>query len=138
MYENHEKSRSERNELTQLIKKVNNCLHSDLRYFSLCKFFSNTSCCKLQARFFKAGSPISNLELSSLTCLGVVKVFKKLEAVAQAGKDGELALEGVLPEEQVEDGHVLCLARLPVGVGHGDLVQVCGASLMIAQYFANI
>jgi hypothetical protein len=53
-----------------------------------------------------------------------VKVFQELKTLGQPGKDGELAMEGALPEEEVKDGHVLGPAGLPIGVGHRDLIQV--------------
>ena len=53
-----------------------------------------------------------------------MKVLQELEAFGQAREDGELSLERILPEEEVEDGHVVHPAGLPVGVGHRDLVQV--------------
>ena len=49
--------------------------------------------------------------------LGVVEVLQELETIRQAGKDGEFTLERVLPEVQVEGGHIVYLARLPIGVG---------------------
>jgi hypothetical protein len=59
-----------------------------------------------------------------LTAVGVVKIFQEFEALAQAGEDGELSVEGILTEEEVEDGHVVDPAGLPVRVGHGDLIQI--------------
>ena len=46
------------------------------------------------------------------------------EGLLEAGEDGVLALEGVLAEEEVEDGVDVVLAGLPVGIAHGDLVEV--------------
>ncbi len=54
-----------------------------------------------------------------------MKILQELEALRQSGKDGELSVERILPEEEVEDGDVINPAGLPVGVGHRDLVQVC-------------
>ena len=54
-----------------------------------------------------------------------MKILQELEALRQSGKDGELSVERILPEEEVEDSDVVNPAGLPVGVGHRDLVQVC-------------
>merc|ERR1719500_231223 len=56
--------------------------------------------------------------------LGVVEVLQELETIRQAGKDGEFPFERVLPKVQVEGGDIVYLARLPIGVSHGDLVEV--------------
>ena len=53
-----------------------------------------------------------------------MEVLQELQALGQSREDGELAVERVLPEEEVKDRHVVDPASLPVGVGHGDLVQV--------------
>ena len=53
-----------------------------------------------------------------------MEVLQELEALGQAGEDGELAVERILAEEEVKDGHVVDPAGLPVGVGHRDLIQV--------------
>lgn len=54
----------------------------------------------------------------------VAEVLQELQALVQAGKDGELAVERVLAKVQIEDAGVGGFARLPVRVRHGDLVQV--------------
>ena len=53
-----------------------------------------------------------------------MEVLQKLKALVQASKEGELALERVLSEEEVKDSHITALIALPVGIRHGDLVQI--------------
>ena len=69
-----------------------------------------------------------------------MEVLQQLAAVAQPREDRELALERILPEQvklcqltdsrtkpfhepkvEIEGGDIIGLARLPVGVGHGQL-----------------
>ena len=59
----------------------------------------------------------------SLTRIGESEVLDKLETFLEAGEDGELAFERVLAKEEIKNGMVVLL-RLPVGVGHRELVQV--------------
>lgn len=64
---------------------------------------------------------------NGLQVLNVLR--KKVEAgkvandLVQAGEDRELALEGVLAEEQLEDGMLIVSVVLPVSVHHRDLSQ---------------
>ncbi len=46
------------------------------------------------------------------------------QTILESGEDGEFALEGVLPEEQVEDRVFLVHTRLPIAVTHRDLVEI--------------
>ena len=48
--------------------------------------------------------------------LRVVEILEEFQTVGQAGKDGELPLKRVFPEVQVKRGHIIYLARLPIGV----------------------
>ena len=48
----------------------------------------------------------------------------QLDGRREPAGDGEAALEGVAPEEQVEDGLLVDAAGLPVAVGHRELVEV--------------
>lgn len=59
-----------------------------------------------------------------LTIVGVSKVLDEPEALAEASKDGELALEGIRAEKEIEHALVLRLARLPVRVRHRYLVEI--------------
>ena len=54
---------------------------------------------------------INSIELTRITKF---KVLQKLEALAQSRKDCEFAIEGVLPEEDIEDGMLVTLLALPV------------------------
>jgi hypothetical protein len=75
-----------------------------------------------------------------------MEVFQEFEALGQSRENGELSVEGVLPEEEVEDGRVVDPAGLPVRVRHGDLVQIwkqravfyrrLGASLRLRRAWA--
>lgn len=58
------------------------------------------------------------------TCFRIVEVFHELQTLFQSGEDCELPVEWVSSEEQIEHGVVVDFARLPVGVGHRDLVEV--------------
>ncbi len=58
------------------------------------------------------------------TAVRVMEILQELETVCQPSKDSKLSLERILPEEQVKDGCVVYLARLPVCVGHSDLVEI--------------
>ena len=42
----------------------------------------------------------------------------------QPGEKGETAVEGVAPEKELENGRLVVSARPPVGVSHGELVEV--------------
>ena len=72
--------------------------------------------------------------------LAVVEVLQQLDAVPQAGEDGELSFEGVfpksslssvsgrvlvcglkLPEVKIKRCHIVSLPGLPISVGHRDL-----------------
>jgi len=53
-----------------------------------------------------------------------VEILQELETICQPSEDGELSLERILPEEQVEDGCIVYLACLPVSIGHGDLIEI--------------
>ena len=64
-----------------------------------------------------------------LTAVWVFEVLEELEALWESGKDGELSVEGVLAEEEVEDGAVVDALRLPVRVRHRYLVQVCNRKI---------
>ena len=61
---------------------------------------------------------------TKLTAVRVSEVLEELEALRESREDGELAVEGVLAEEEVEDGAVVDALRLPVRVRHRYLVQV--------------
>lgn len=52
------------------------------------------------------------------------KAAQEQQAVVQAGEQREAAAERVVPEEELEDGGLLVAAGPPVGVGHGELVEV--------------
>mmetsp|Transcript_17892 Transcript_17892/g.51270 ORF Transcript_17892/g.51270 Transcript_17892/m.51270 type:complete len:280 (+) Transcript_17892:1126-1965(+) len=52
------------------------------------------------------------------------EVDQELEHLVQAGQDGVLPAERILPEEQLEHRRVGVPAGLPVRVGHGQLIQV--------------
>ena len=54
----------------------------------------------------------------------VVKIVQKLDALLQARENGELPVEGILPEKQIEDGLVIRFARLPISVSHGELIEI--------------
>ena len=60
-----------------------------------------------------------------LTAVRVLEVLEEPEAIGQPREDGELPVEGILAEEQVEHGVVLDAVGLPVGVRHRYLVEVC-------------
>ena len=49
--------------------------------------------------------------------LRVVEVIEELETVGETGEDGELALERVLAEVEVEGSNVIDFARFPIGIG---------------------
>ena len=51
-----------------------------------------------------------------------MEVLQERQAVPQPRKDGELPLEGVLPEEQVEGGHVVYFAYMEGGCGHATIL----------------
>ena len=53
-----------------------------------------------------------------------VEARQVVERAGEAAGHREAAAEGVAPEEEVEDGLLLRPARVPVGLGHGQLVQV--------------
>lgn len=53
-----------------------------------------------------------------------MKVVQEEHHFVQTGEDGEFALKRVLPEEQIEHCVVILFAALPVGVRHGDLVEI--------------
>ena len=55
----------------------------------------------------------------------IVKLLQEFQTFFQAGEDRELPLEWILTEKKIEHGVVLCLARLPVRVGHGYLIEIC-------------
>lgn len=61
---------------------------------------------------------------SSLTVISVAKVVDELEALGEPSEDGELSVERIRAEEEVEHTLVLCLTGFPVRVGHGDLVEI--------------
>jgi hypothetical protein len=50
--------------------------------------------------------------------------FQPLERKLQPRGDGVTALEGQAAEEEMEDAFLLGLAGLPVGGGHGELIEV--------------
>lgn len=52
------------------------------------------------------------------------KAAQEQQAVVQAGEQREAAAERVVPEEELEDCGLLVAAGPPVGVGHGELVEV--------------
>lgn len=58
------------------------------------------------------------------TFIRVSEILNELQALAEPGKDGELALERTRPEEEIEHTLVVDLARLPVRVGHRNLVEI--------------
>ena len=43
--------------------------------------------------------------------------------LVQTAKNGELSLEWVLPEEELEDSVLVVAPSLPVAVGHGNLAD---------------
>lgn len=53
-----------------------------------------------------------------------MKILQEGEALLKACEDSELSLEWVFTEEQIEYCHISMLARLPICIGHIDLVQV--------------
>ena len=56
-------------------------------------------------------------------------LFEEFEAFLESGKDAEFSLEWILAEKQIKDGGVCTLVTLPVGISHGDLVQVCNMQI---------
>ena len=46
-----------------------------------------------------------------------MEVIEELETVGETGEDGELALERVLAEVEVEGSNVIDFARFPIGIG---------------------
>lgn len=63
-----------------------------------------------------------------------MKVVEEEHHFVKTGEHGELALERVLSEEQIEHGVVVLFAALPVGVRHGDLVEICGDDWRLEGY----
>lgn len=55
----------------------------------------------------------------------VVEVLHELQALLQTRKDRELAVEWIVAKEQIENGEIVRLARLPVCVSHRNLIQIC-------------
>ena len=55
---------------------------------------------------------------------GKAEVGQEVHDSGQAAGDREAASEGVLPEEEVEDRPLCRRPRLPVGVGHRELIEV--------------
>lgn len=62
--------------------------------------------------------------LGSLTVTREAKAAQEEQAVVQAGEEREAAAERVVSEEELEDGGLPVPAGAPVGVGHGELVEV--------------
>ncbi len=53
-----------------------------------------------------------------------LKAFEKFKALVKPGKNGEFSTKWIFAEEQFEDGLVRLLVRLPVGVCHGELIEI--------------
>jgi hypothetical protein len=51
-------------------------------------------------------------------------MLKVFHALIETAKDGVLTFEWIFAKEELKDGSLIVLADLPVGVGHGELVQV--------------
>lgn len=63
-----------------------------------------------------------HLALQVLDMLGrKLEVLQELERILQTSENGELSLERILSEEDIEGSHLVLASQLPVGVGHGDL-----------------
>ena len=60
-----------------------------------------------------------------LTLVGVMEISEEFQAFFKTSEEAEFPLKWVPPEEQVKDGNVSPFFALPVGIGHGDLVEIC-------------
>lgn len=54
-----------------------------------------------------------------------MKAVQEFQTLLQAGKDGEFSMEWIIAKEQVKHRLIVCFARLPVGIGHCNLIQIC-------------
>lgn len=71
--------------------------------------------------FTKKFGPI---RLGSLTVTCEAKAAQEEQTVVQTGEEREASAERVVPEEELEDGGLPVPTGAPVGVGHGELVEV--------------
>lgn len=53
-----------------------------------------------------------------------MKFVQELYAFLKTGKNREFSLKRILAEEQIEYGVVVHFAALPIGISHGDLIQI--------------
>ena len=77
------------------------------------------------ARFEEAGLRARQQSLEVLDiCIRHLERFQVPNALVEAGKDRELAAEGILPKVELEDAFHFVSIVPPVRIGHGDLVKV--------------
>ena len=62
-------------------------------------------------------------KIGNVIC-GELEVGYKFEYFVQAGEDGVGSPEWIFPKEEFKVGLSAVLIGLPVGVGHGDLVEI--------------
>jgi hypothetical protein len=53
-----------------------------------------------------------------------MKILEESELLLEAGVDGELSVKRILAEEKIKDSLLVVYPGFPIGISHGDLVEI--------------
>ena len=53
-----------------------------------------------------------------------MKILEQPQLLLESGVNGELSAKGILTEEKVKYSLLLVRSSFPIGIGHGDLVEI--------------